>query len=163
MKYSSFLIFLQLFTIFQIVKSASSELKDCTYDENTSHIEYFCDSALGARFKDSYCNNYTSLILKTNMRIVSFRGCSFSQFNPDLIDFFNNVVTFNATNLGIDSFDKKTFQNTVHLEKFIYFPIITSKVFHLNCSSIRQSSWKLTCRTIKLKNFCQIILTVYSS
>lgn len=74
---------LLLLHLLALLQSAKSHASDCTYDRDTSHVEYICDGSVNERFNRRnlnylYCSNYSSEIKRENVRILSFR-CKNSQ------------------------------------------------------------------------------------
>lgn len=117
-------IFIQLLTTFQNVHLW---LTDCTYENNTSHVEYICHSDNRAReqfsrktFDYLFCNNHHTEIYRATVRIVTFCGCDYSKFqNVFGLYQFEDLRVFNVSTGEIESLSDTMFQSNNHLENFI--------------------------------------------
>lgn len=121
MKSFNFILLHLLNVYFQSVDSQFFHWADCSYDKDTSHVEYICEGENGQRFgrRNSeflYCKNYELGIDRKTVRKLSFYECRGEQPN---MDSFVNLRTYNLSFGGLQRLNTDLMKTHKYLENFI--------------------------------------------
>lgn len=121
MNSSVFSLFLLVFVLQRV---ESFFWVDCTYDQDTFHVEYACDGEIGIRFSHRtdqllYCRNFIPGIDRASVRILSFRKCRDSKPPNAVINKYIGLRVYNLSLTGIESLNADWLEYQKFLDNFI--------------------------------------------